>query len=368
MLDINQVRKKLELGLDGLPMLIMICDEMAHMTPSFEDYSHPLRGDTRLDRVAPVLAPGSRRSGRWPPRGTAPRPDASGTASRCGGSGRRKRPSPTPAPTVGGSPAPWRPPSPVSARTLVSQPRAARPRSMTLTACACTAATPSGSTATLRRRPAPARAQPSCGGRAGGSGRVRRAKRGGRLPISAQVTARQSIGAMREARSGIGNANRPRCNNNGKPTCAIIVSCQTASASASTTWTSARQRLSVTMSMPHLEHGPAARTLRSATSGSPPDRTCRSTVEGSGPSARTGTLRGAAANRTGHRRAARRRGGASAPKGHRGWSARGRVAHARRRESSTLCAACKERREYRQRGRGSRVLKPRNTPITLWQR
>ena len=54
MLGISQVRKKLELGPDNLPMMIMISDEMEHMIPQFEDYSHPLRGDTRLDRAARV--------------------------------------------------------------------------------------------------------------------------------------------------------------------------------------------------------------------------------------------------------------------------------------------------------------------------
>ena len=54
MLGISQVRKKLELGPDGLPMMIMISDEMEHMITQFEDDAHPQRGVTRLDPAWPA--------------------------------------------------------------------------------------------------------------------------------------------------------------------------------------------------------------------------------------------------------------------------------------------------------------------------
>jgi hypothetical protein len=57
MLGINQVRKKLELGPDNLPMMIMISDEMAHMVEPFKDDPHVRPDATRPDRVPRPLLP-----------------------------------------------------------------------------------------------------------------------------------------------------------------------------------------------------------------------------------------------------------------------------------------------------------------------
>ena len=61
MLGISQVRKKLELGPDNLPMTVIIADNMAHLIAPFEDDTHPRRGGTWPDRVAlTALLPGGR--------------------------------------------------------------------------------------------------------------------------------------------------------------------------------------------------------------------------------------------------------------------------------------------------------------------
>ena len=54
MLGISQMRKKLELGPDGLPMMIMITDDMEHMIEPFADHAHVRRDTTRRDRVLRV--------------------------------------------------------------------------------------------------------------------------------------------------------------------------------------------------------------------------------------------------------------------------------------------------------------------------
>jgi hypothetical protein len=54
MLGIKEVKQKLELGPDGLPMMIMISDEMVHTIEPFEGVAHARRDKARPGRVAPV--------------------------------------------------------------------------------------------------------------------------------------------------------------------------------------------------------------------------------------------------------------------------------------------------------------------------
>jgi hypothetical protein len=63
MLGISQVRKKLELGPDSLPMMIMIADEMEHMIERFEDHARIARHDAarpRAPRTYLARSPGRR--------------------------------------------------------------------------------------------------------------------------------------------------------------------------------------------------------------------------------------------------------------------------------------------------------------------
>jgi hypothetical protein len=51
MLGITQVKQTLELGPDGLPMMVMISDERAHMVEPFKDDPHARPDGARPDRV-----------------------------------------------------------------------------------------------------------------------------------------------------------------------------------------------------------------------------------------------------------------------------------------------------------------------------